>query len=130
MMVIRMEGEFSGYDLRSLSLLEYAVTNIAEEVFQHPFKLWHCITEQGYLVFLIKNSDLHALDSVDSHAVRLQNNVQKFLKGAISICLSKEQFFPDHLSYLYLASCVSHQSECGKEQKLFYYAGQKGCGFP
>ncbi|WP_340029345.1 response regulator [Paenibacillus sp. FSL H7-0940] len=125
MMVIRMEEEFSGYDLRSLSLLEYAVTNIAEEVFQHPFKLWHCITEQGYLVFLIKNSDLHALDSVDSHAVRLQNNVQKFLKGAISICLSKEQCFPDHLSDLYLASVSAINRNVGSNKSYFITLDKK-----
>ncbi|SEK60869.1 response regulator [Paenibacillus sp. OK003] len=125
MMVIRMEEEFSGYDLRSLSLLEYAVSNITEEVFQNPFKLWHCITDQGYLVFLIKNNDRNVLDSVDSYAIRLQNNVQKFLKGAVSICLSKEHTFPESVSELYMASVSAINRNVGENKSYFITLDKK-----
>lgn len=119
MMVVRLEEEFSGYDLRSLSLLEYAVTNIAEEVFQNLFILWHCISEQGYLVFLIKSNDTKSFELADSYAVRLQNHVQKFLKGSLSICLSQIHIFPSGLSELYQASVSSINRNVGENKSYF-----------
>ncbi|WP_145414292.1 response regulator [Paenibacillus xylanexedens] len=118
MMVIRMEEEFSGYDLQSLSLLEYAITNIADEVFT-PFGLWHCITDQGYLVFLIHHEDRKTLNSVDSFAVKLQNHVQKFLKGAISICLGQERLFPEGLSEGFNRCVAVIQQNVGEHKSYF-----------
>ncbi|MGG1651827.1 response regulator transcription factor [Paenibacillus sp. NRS-1780] len=125
MMVVRLEEDFSGYDLRSLSLLEYAVTNIAEEVFQNLFSLWHCISEQGYLVFLINSNDPKAFELVDSYAVRLQNHVQKFLKGALSICLSQIRTFPNNLSELYQASVSSINRNVGENKSYFIIVDEK-----
>ncbi|WP_419872378.1 response regulator transcription factor [Candidatus Pristimantibacillus sp. PTI5] len=119
LMVVRLEEDFSGYDLHSLSLLEFAVTNIAEEVFQELFELWHCITEQGYLVFLIKSTDNNALPLVDSCAVKLQNHVQKYLKGSLSICLSSVRNFPDALSDLYHASVSAINRNVGRNKSYF-----------
>lgn len=119
MMVVRLEEDFSGYDLRSLSLLEYAVTNIAEEVFQDLFQLWHCVTEQGYLVFLIKSEKKGALQLVDTYAVKLQNHVQKFLKGSLSICLSPIDRFPNHLYKMYIDSINSINRHIGNKTSFF-----------
>ncbi|QOS79410.1 response regulator [Paenibacillus sp. JNUCC31] len=119
MMVLRMEEDFSGYELQSLSLLEYAITNIAEEVFIELFELWHCITEKGYLVFLVKSSDQQALKMVDSFAVKLQNHVQKYLKGSLSICLSKLGRFPDGLPALYLSSVNAINRNIGHNKSFF-----------
>ncbi|SDD53848.1 two component transcriptional regulator, AraC family [Paenibacillus sp. CF095] len=119
MMVVRMEEDFSGYDLHSLSLLEYAVTNIAEEVFENLFSLWHCVTEQGYLVFLIKGNQDDALRLVDSFAVKLQNHVQKFLKGSLSVCLSNIAKFPEDLQNLYLASINAINRKIGSNKSYF-----------
>lgn len=119
MMVIRMEEDFSGYDLQSLSLLEFAVTNIAEEVFLELFDLWHCVTEQGYLVFLVKSRDQKVLKMVDSFAVKLQNHVQKFLKGSLSICLSSTGQFPVGMHGLYLSSINAIKRNIGHNKSFF-----------
>jgi two-component system response regulator YesN len=119
MMVLRLEEDFSGYDLQSLSLLEYAVSNIAEEVFQDPFDLWHCITEQGYLVFLIRNNENDAFKLIDSSAIKLQTHVQKFLKGSLSICLSKIHAFPENIAELYRDSVSSIHQNVGKNKSYF-----------
>ncbi|QQZ61204.1 response regulator [Paenibacillus sonchi] len=125
MMVVRMEEDFSGYDLQSLSLLEYAVTNIADEVFQKLFSLWHCVTEQGYLVFLIKGNQQDALHLVDSFAVKLQNHVQKFLKGSLSICLSNIAKFPGDLQNLYLAAINAINRNIGNNKSFFLTINEK-----
>ncbi len=101
MLVIRIEEDFSGYDLKSISLLEFAVNNIAEDVFQDRYKLWSCITDQGYLVYVIKSKNRDDLNIVDSYAVKLQNYVQKFLKGSLTICLSNLGIFPNDLYTIY-----------------------------
>lgn len=124
MMVVRMEEDFSGYDLQSLSLLEFAVTNIAEEVFQELFEIWPCVTEQGYLVFLVKSKKQDALKLVDSFAVKLQNHVQKYLKGSLTICLSHIETFPDGLSDLYAASINAINRNVGNNKSFFLTISQ------
>ncbi|ETT73019.1 AraC family transcriptional regulator [Paenibacillus sp. FSL R7-277] len=119
LMLIRLEEDFSRYNLQSLSLLEFAVGNITEEVFQELFELWHCNTEQGYLVFLIKSNEAPDLSLIDSYAVKVQNNVQKFLSGSLSICLSNIQTFPENISETYLASVSSLIRNVGKNKSYF-----------
>lgn len=119
MIVIRLEEDFSEYDLKSLSLLEYAVGNIAEEVFQDLYDMWHCTTEQGYLVFILKSKDNDSLPLVDSYSVKLQNHVQKYLKGSLSICLSGVRSFPDGLAEQYLASVSSIHRNVGRNRSYF-----------
>lgn len=119
MMVVRLEEEFSKYDFNSLSLFESAVCNIAEEVFHELFELWHCTSEQGYLVFLINCRNNEAIKLVDSYAVKLQNNVQKFLKGSLSICLSNPGTFPHGVAEFYYSSVSVIQRNVGKNKSYF-----------
>ncbi|MEK6991395.1 response regulator [Paenibacillus sp. FSL K6-1566] len=118
-MVIRMEEDFSGYGLHSLSLLEYAVSNIAEEVFQELFELWHGVTEQGYLVFLIKSEDNESLVRVDAYAVKLQNHVQKYLKGSLTVCLGNIGTFPLDVADSYMAAVRAINRSVGKNKSYF-----------
>ncbi|OLS37241.1 response regulator [Bacillus sp. MRMR6] len=94
MLVIRLEEGFSGYELQSISLVEFAVNNIAEEVFQDLFELWNCITDQGYIVFLIKSKNRDNLKLANSYAEKIQEYVRTFLKGSLSICSSNVGIFP------------------------------------
>ncbi|MCR2806261.1 response regulator [Paenibacillus soyae] len=119
MMVVRLEEDFSGYDLHSLSLLEYAVSNIAEEVFEELFELWHGVTEQGYLVFLIKSGAADGLVRADSYAIKLQNHVHKYLKGSLSVCLSKIGTFPSKVADSYQASVAAINRNVGKNKSYF-----------
>ncbi|WP_337098519.1 response regulator transcription factor [Paenibacillus sp. YIM B09110] len=119
MMVIRLEVEFYEYDLHSLSLLEYAVGNIAEEVYGESFNLWHCTTDQGYLVFLVKCTDMQSPDLIDSYAIKLQQHVQKYLKCSISVCLSGIRKFPRSLADLYHASVMAFTRNVGGNRSYF-----------
>lgn len=119
LMLVRMEEDFSKYDLHSLSLMEFAITNIAEEVFQDIFDLWPCITDQGYLIFLIKSIDNQGLSLIESYSIKLQNNVQKFLSGSLSICLSNIRIFPEDISEVYHASVSSLMRNVGMNKSYF-----------
>lgn len=119
LMLVRMEEDFSKYDLQSLSLMEFAITNIAEEVFQDIFDLWPCITDKGYLVFLIKSIDKQGLSLIESYAIKLQNNVQKFLSGSLSICLSHIGMFPENISEVYHACVSSLRRNVGRNKSGF-----------
>ncbi|WP_341282231.1 response regulator [Paenibacillus sp. FSL H8-0537] len=119
MMLVRLDEQFAEYDLDSLSLLEYAVTNIAQEVFQDLFELWHCTTDAGYLVFLIKSKEQETLTLVDSSAVKLQKHVQRFLKGSLTICISGARSFPDHIQDTYHKSVISIQRNVGGHKSYF-----------
>jgi len=122
LMVARLEKDFSEYDVKSLSLLEFAISNIAEEVFQDLFTLWSCITEQGYIVFLIMSKEKENLNLADSYAVKLQNHVQKYLRGSISLCLSEQACFSDKLSEIYRACVSSINRNIGKNKSFFLIA--------
>ncbi|WP_141502389.1 response regulator [Paenibacillus luteus] len=119
MMLVRLDEQFAEYDFDSLSLLEYAVTNIAQEVFQDLFELWHCTTDAGYLVFLIRSREQEALTLIDSSAVKLQNHVQRFLKGSLTICISGTKSFPDHIQGTYHKSVISIQRNAGGHKSYF-----------
>ncbi|NOU94188.1 response regulator [Paenibacillus sp. LMG 31456] len=54
LVLVRMEEHFLHYDAHSLSLFEYAVGNIAEELFAPQYELWHCKDAHDYLVFMLK----------------------------------------------------------------------------
>lgn len=120
MLVMRLEEDFDEYSLQSLSLLEYAVTNIAQEVFQEMFELWYCATEEGYLVFLAKcKTEAASLSLVDSYAVKLQHNIQKYLKGSLSICLGNEARFPNDLADMYLTAVQAINKNVGNNKSMF-----------
>lgn len=119
LMLVRMEEDFSKYDLHSLALMEFAITNIAEEVFQDLFELWPCITDQGYLIFLIKSMDKQGLSLIESYSIKLQNNVQKFLSGSLSICLSGIHTFPEDIPDVYHASVSTLMRNVGMNKSYF-----------
>lgn len=117
MMVIGIEDGFSSYDLQSMSLIKFAVTNITEEVFFEQFELWGCITEQGYLVYLIKSNDRENLKLVDSYVKKLQSYVETLLKGSLTVCRSNTGVFPHDLNEKYqtVMTSVYHNPEIKKD---------------
>lgn len=102
LILIRMESDFYEYDdANSLSLFEYAIGNIAEELFRDQYSSLHCKDSYEYLTFLVQcpqESDLERLELLSKH---LQANVKKYLKGKISFLIGSRGLFPEdvHDSY-------------------------------
>ncbi|MGZ0041987.1 response regulator transcription factor [Paenibacillus ottowii] len=109
MLLIQLGKHFSDMDYHSVSLIEYAIGNIAEEVFAPNFYIWHCKAPHDCLIVLIEgNSDSFPARSVDeqNHILRaaietFRKNVSNYLKGEIYVTLTNWFNFPNELPKLY-----------------------------
>ncbi|MBB6729573.1 response regulator [Cohnella zeiphila] len=134
MMIVRLENEFAGYDQSSLHLLEYAVCNITEEIFGRMFRLWHYKDSHDFLVFAIKfdcedESDVIASEApkdigkqklIERLAEQLQKSVQTYLKGRISLMVSRWSDFPRGLRPLYESSVQAMRTRIGGDSGFFF----------
>ncbi|MFC4323734.1 response regulator [Litchfieldia salsa] len=122
MIVIRLDEGFESYDLKSMSLIEFAVSNISEEIFQELFELWNCITDHGYIVFLVKSDHRGDLKLVNSYAEKLQKYIQTFMQGSITVCLSNIGVFPYDVRNIYQTSIETIKYNVGKNKSNFIIA--------
>lgn len=122
MMLLRMEDYFYEQSERDSSLLEYAVSNIAEEIFADEYKLWQTKDEHGYFIFLImsKNGSSQEqapfLHLVEQKAAQLQHYVKLYLKGTVSLVLTKQDEFPREVQETYHFSLMSFRQRIGSER--------------
>ncbi|MDY8093086.1 response regulator transcription factor [Paenibacillus sp. SEL3] len=123
MLLIQLGKHFSDMDYHSVSLIEYAIGNIAEEVFAPDFHVWHCKAPHDCLIVLIEG-DWNSFPerSVDeqnrflSAAIEaFRKNVSNYLKGEIYVALTGWFKFPEELPKLYQTAIRSlywnHQEE-------------------
>ncbi|WP_308637180.1 response regulator [Paenibacillus silvisoli] len=143
LLLIRMEDEFYGYGAQGLRLLEYAVCNIAEEIFGRQFETWCHSDEHAYLVFALqpRAEEAAALalaegetsvepaeesaKRVERLAAQLQENVQTYLKGHISIMVGKSCLFPDGMHDAYESALTVFHRRIGNDRGLFYTMGDE-----
>jgi len=120
MMLLRMEDYFYKQSEEDSSLLEYAICNIAEEIFSENYQLWHVKDSYGYYAFLIfASSDgdyrLQA-EAIEQKAAHLQHYVKLYLKGTISLVLSQQLTFPQQLTSEYERLLHSFRQRIGSER--------------
>ncbi|THF83500.1 response regulator transcription factor [Cohnella fermenti] len=107
MLGMRIEEDFAGTDLYSVSLLEYAVTNIAEEIFSPRYHLWHCKDDHDYVVFLIgpkqpsEGSEPEWTEEAERLARLVQHQIKRFLKLKSSLVMSNWSSFPQDVPAVY-----------------------------
>lgn len=111
MMLIRMEESLPEYNQRDFFLLEYAILNIASEMFNDDYDLWSCKDENGHLVLLAREKGGHPPEQgerdredrrkFDLLAQQLQRNIGVYLKRVVSIIVSKWGIFPGDSGLLY-----------------------------
>ncbi|APB70580.1 DNA-binding response regulator [Paenibacillus polymyxa] len=123
MLLIQLGKHFSDMDYHSVSLIEYAIGNIAEEVFAPDFHVWHCKAPHDCLIVLIEgNWNSFPERSVDEQnrflSAAIENfrkNVSNYLKGEIYVALTGWFNFPEELPKLYQTAIRSlywnHQEE-------------------
>lgn len=93
--IVRLEGRLQEYEGLDKKLVEYAVTNMAEEVFRDIFHLWFCRDHNEYLVMIVSAKDNTAADveklqtEMDVRAVALKKKAELLLNGSISIALAE-----------------------------------------
>lgn len=129
LVMIRLESDFLEYDMSRLSLMEYAISNMVEELFAENFDSWHTKDAHDYLIFVMKRKALTA-DQEDSSwlertASVLQSAVNNYLKGKISILLSSWGEFPTDITTLYNASLSAFRKQIGSEHELLIRLGDE-----
>lgn len=112
MFIVRLEGRLQEYVNADRDLIEYAVMNMAEEVFKDVFHLWFCRDHNEYLVFVATPIEkVHGPDAAgsavdryefDQRAATLKKKAEALLNSSLSIVLgSNWALFPEGLSDLY-----------------------------
>lgn len=133
LLLIRLEDEFYSYGTSGLHLLEYAVCNITEEIFGKHFAAWCHMDSLGYLIFAIQEREASgaALPEAERQrlierlAAQLQQSVLTYLKGAISIMISRWGTFPEEAHLIYESALTSFHKRIGSSTGLFYSMGSE-----
>lgn len=129
LMLVRLEEPFYTYDSQSLALLEYAVSNIAEELFAPKFELWSGKDPHDYLVYLVKQAaipyqessmrdDTETLYALEWTAAQWQTAIHTYLKGHLTILISRKGIFPEDLSEVYDTTLSALRKYVGAERDL------------
>lgn len=138
LMLVRLENKLSELDFYSQSLMEYAIGNIAEELFEDWFELWCCRDLHGYLAFMvtvnkIKREELvlaeHSLEEISNllelAASQLQLSVERYLKGAVSVLIGRWGIFPGDVRTLYDECLLAFRKRVGNQSGLFISASNE-----
>ncbi|WP_165972077.1 response regulator transcription factor [Paenibacillus piri] len=136
MMFIRLEQGFDRYDDYSLSLLEYGIVNISEEIFGKQFELWPCKDVNDNLVFVITNKiragemsndeDKLTIKILEKCSLQLQESVTAYLQGGISVLISEWGKFPEDLYSFYQKSMSVIRNHPDNVQGFFINSIQTG----
>ncbi|WP_139992088.1 response regulator [Paenibacillus paridis] len=134
MMLVQLGKQFSHLDYSSVSLMEFAVGNIAEESFANDFHVWHCKAPHEYLLIMAqpKSEPGEKMDySSESRqsrkaklaeaAKKLRTNVSSYLKGDISIVVTDWFEFPDAITTAYRAGLGTMFQIANEEQHAIHY---------
>lgn len=127
LMLVRLEGELLEMDFYSLSLMEYAIGNMAEEWFGDRFRLWSGKSVHGYLAFVVTPTPEAAgeltpeeLEQELRHkASQLQLSVDHYLRRTVSVLVSKRGEFPRDVQRLYDDLLQALRRQIGNQTGLF-----------
>ncbi len=122
--VFQLEDDVTGYNEYDVSLLMYAVSNMAEEVFGDDFDVWHTRFTPRRLVMLVRaanDKEIAELQGqLERQAKELQRLVYRYLKHMLSIgILESWRRFPDELSMSYEKAKRLLRSPEGKAAGFF-----------
>ncbi|WP_413377295.1 response regulator transcription factor [Paenibacillus taichungensis] len=100
MMLIRLTGRFSAMDQQSLDLMEFAVGNIAEEVFGPQLNVWFSRGPHECLVMIIQNQGLTEpeqtnMEELKQPAGTFREHVIRYLQGDLSMVVTAPFHFAD-----------------------------------
>jgi two-component system response regulator YesN len=128
MMLIHVGRSFTKFDPQSLALMEFAVGNIAEEVFCHHFKVWFGKAPHDCLILMaseVKDDGDKRRNKLQKVVEIFQENVSLYLKGDLSIVMSEWFEFPNHISLAY-RSCLSafYRIEQGEPNSVVFLEDQ------
>lgn len=130
LMLVRMEDRLTEMSPYDSSIMEYAIGNMADEIFGERFRLWRCRDIHGYLVFFVLDSDdseekkqpVAQEHELKHFASQLQMNVSRYLNGTISVLIGRRGSFPEDVRKLYEDSLFALRRHIGSHSDMFVYA--------
>ncbi|WP_217591897.1 response regulator [Cohnella sp. GbtcB17] len=135
LVLLRPDEAFFAYSRHDLGLMEYAIGNIAEEIFRDGYEVWFCKDTHGYLVFLVKEkkspgseADAQASEpprrqrALEREASEIQSGVKAYLRGTVSVLISGRGTFPRDVPALYQASLAMIRQRFGQEGEFLISA--------
>lgn len=128
LLLVRMEEEFSQYKNNGQHWMEYAIINMAEEIFGEFTEVWGVKEDHGYLVFLLQlkenDADIGKETILEKLALQLQYKVKQFLKGSLSIVITEWFRFPDQLRERYRQASAYFRQIVGDEREFVMRIGK------
>jgi len=123
-LMVRIDRPFKDDDEQSISLFEYSIANMAEEIMGPHYHVWFCTNEFHDLVFLVANREtLLPIESnrrlLERMGHQLQACVASYLKGKVSVLVSDWGDFPGQIAELYRMSLSMFRKLSGNEQEFF-----------
>ncbi|MDQ6419482.1 response regulator [Paenibacillus sp. LHD-117] len=106
LMAVQLGRYFTGMDDSSVALMEYAIGNIAEEIFAQPYRVWHGKAPHEGLAIVVTapsgvDSSVFRKERIRELAQQFQQQVGAYLKGDIALVLSGWFTFPKELASAY-----------------------------
>ncbi|MBW4082907.1 response regulator [Paenibacillus sp. S150] len=114
LLLIQPGRHYTAMDHDSISLMEYAIGNIAEELFHSKFRVWFCKAPHDCLVLLAEphgetvrelvlagNYEVLRQEMLKEAIARFREAVSKCLKGEISLTVTEWFGFPDGMTAAY-----------------------------
>mgnify|MGYP001206609675 CR=1 FL=1 len=130
LLCMRVEEDYSNTDLYSLSLIEYAMFNIVEEVFANKYHVTYCKDSHDYLIFLVQPNmaeqsgrDHSAI--IEDLARLSQHQIKLYLKSKVSVVLSSWGGFPKDILPMYHSALSIYTDYIGYQTESFFDAKQK-----
>ncbi|MFC4811766.1 response regulator [Paenibacillus sp. GCM10023250] len=139
LLLVRLEEDFAGRDFQRLSLLEYAIVNIAEELGERDFEFWSRRDVHDHLVLCVKPKNRRGdgesalaegrpLKLAERLAVQLQENVKRYLKVGVSVVIAEWSAFPARIAELYEQALAVVRERLGRDGELILVAGTRRDG--
>lgn len=114
MMLIQLGKHYTAMDPDSISLMEYAICNIAEELFENRFRVWLSKAPHDCLILLaeLSSETLNEIELADNYEeirhellkaniASFRESVSDYLKGEISLVVSEWFAFPGDMTAAY-----------------------------
>jgi len=123
LMIIRLEEPFNDYDFKDLALIEYAVGNMAEELFEQHFHCWMTKDANDYRVIAVSvKTDMDERERqllFERAASELQAAVGAYFRGKLSALVSGWGVFQHEVSSLYRSSISAFRLQVGHSKGVF-----------
>ncbi|WP_274361657.1 response regulator [Paenibacillus thermotolerans] len=126
-LVIRLEEQFAEHTPEHRGLFAYAIGNMAEEIFEETFGFWCATDSYENLVAIVVDPDKR-WNLLERCAVHLQENVETYLKGWVSVIVSEPGTFPKDVRERYQSCINTLRRQVGPNRQSFLIAGEQPGG--